>query len=86
MLRCVRTTLSLDADVAAQLTRLRARHDRPYKQLVNDVLRAGLAQLDRETPARTAPYTTAVSLGRSRLPDIDDISDALAIVEGESHR
>jgi hypothetical protein len=81
----VRTTLSLDDDVVAQLTELRSRHDRPFKQLINDVLRAGLAQLERAEPVRCGPYTLSVSLGKSRLPDVDDISDVLALVEGESH-
>lgn len=82
----MRTTLSLDDDVAAQLEQLRARRDRPFKQLVNDVLRAGLAQLEREQPVRRGPYTRAVSLGRPRLPDIHDVSEALALAEGEDHR
>lgn len=85
MLRCVRTTLSLDDDVAAQLAQLRARHDRPFKQLVNDVLRAGLGQLERERPAQRGPYTRPVSLGKPRLPDVDDVSEVLALAEGESH-
>jgi len=42
------------------------------------VLRAGLAQLEREEPVRRGPYPGAVSLGRSRLADIDDVSEALA--------
>lgn len=82
----MRTTLSLDDDVAAQLDQLRARGEQPFKQLVNDVLRAGLAQLEREHPARQGPYTRAVSLGRPRLPDVDDVSEALALVEGEDYR
>ncbi|MDP8961434.1 MAG: ribbon-helix-helix protein, CopG family [Actinomycetota bacterium] len=82
----MRTTLTLDDDVAAQLERLRARGDRSFKQLVNDALRAGLARLDREEPARRGPYTRAVSLGKPRLPEIDDVSEALAIAEGDRYR
>ncbi|MDQ3989162.1 MAG: DUF2191 domain-containing protein [Actinomycetota bacterium] len=82
----MRTTLSLDDDVAAQLAQLRARHDRPFKQLVNDVLRAGLAQVEREQPVRGGPYTRAVSLGRPRLPEVDDVSETLALLEGEDYR
>jgi len=85
MLWCVRTTLSLDDDVAAQLNQLRARKDRPFKQLVNDVLRAGLLQLGREQPVRGGPFTRSVSLGKPRLPDVDDVSEVLALVEGERH-
>ncbi len=83
----MRTTLSLDDDVAAQLDQIRARREQPFKQLVNDALRAGLAQLDREQPVRRGgPYTRPVSLGRPRLPGVDDVSEALAVVEGENYR
>jgi hypothetical protein len=36
MLRCVRTTLNLDDDIAAQLEQLRARGDRSFRQLMDD--------------------------------------------------
>ncbi len=86
MLRCMRTTLTLDDDVAAQLERLRAQRGRSFKQLVNDALRAGLLVLDAPTPRPSGPYTRPVDLGRPRLPDLDDVSDALAVAEGEDHR
>jgi hypothetical protein len=82
----MRTTLTFDDDVAAQLQQLRARVDRPFKQLVNDVLRAGLAHLDRPEPRSRGPYTRAVALGKPRLPELDDVSEALAIAEGDDHR
>jgi Arc/MetJ family transcription regulator len=82
----VRTTLSLDDDIAAQLEQLRARGDRSFRQLVNDALRAGLAQLGRENAVSRGPFTRTVALGASRLPDVDDVSEALAIIEGESYR
>jgi hypothetical protein len=82
----MRTTLTLDDDVAAQLERFRARGDKPYKQLVNDVLRAGLAQLDRAEPRPRGPFTREVSLGRPRLPDVDDVSETLALGEGDDFR
>lgn len=82
----MRTTLTLDDDVAAQLEQLRARADRPYKEIVNDVLRAGLAHLDRQESRPKGPFTREVSLGRPRLPDVDDVSEALAVGEGEAYR
>lgn len=82
----MRTTLSLDGDVAAALEQLRHRGDRPFKQIVNDVLRTGLAHMDQEATVRRGPYTRPVSLGRARLPDVDDVSEVLALGEGESHR
>jgi metal-responsive CopG/Arc/MetJ family transcriptional regulator len=82
----VRTTLSLDDDIAAQLDQLRARGGRSLRQLINDALRVGLAHLDRQNTTSRGPFTRAVSLGAPRLPDVDDVSEALAITEGESYR
>jgi hypothetical protein len=86
MLRCVRTTLNLDDDIAAQREQLRARGDRSFRQLVNDAPRGGLAHLDRENVTPRGPFTRAVSLGAPRLPDVDDVSKALAIIEDERYR
>lgn len=87
MLWCVRTTLTLDDDVAAQLDQLRAWSTRSFKELVNEVLRAGLGRLENAERARPrGPYTRAVSLGKARLPDVDDVSEALAITEGDDYR
>ncbi|MBV9162668.1 MAG: ribbon-helix-helix protein, CopG family [Pseudonocardiales bacterium] len=82
----MRTTLSLDDDVAAQLEQLRARGDRSFRQLVNEALRVGLAHLDRANATLRGPFTRTVSLGAPRLPDVDDVSEALVITEGEGYR
>ena len=51
----MRTTVTLDKDVAAMLKRAQARRREPLKKIVNDALREGLARL--EAPRRTgAPY------------------------------
>lgn len=81
----MRTTITFDADVAAQIERLRAVERRPFKEVVNELLRLGLAQRERRTPARGGPYTRGVSLGRPRLPDLDDVSEALTLGEGDDH-
>lgn len=82
----MRTTLTLEDDVAAQIMRLRVQRDRSFKQLVNDVLRVGLAHLETQHPAPGGPYTKTVSLGKPRLPDLDDVSEALAVAEGDDYR
>lgn len=82
----MRTTISLDGDIAAQLAQLRARGDRSFRQLINDALRVGLAHLDRGDATSRGPFTRAVSLGAPRLPDVDDVSEALAIIEGACYR
>jgi hypothetical protein len=82
----VRTTLTLDDDVAAALERLREKRNVGFKELVNDVLRRGLNDL-RRPPRRREPFRTrGVALGRTRLSDFDNIGEALAIAEGEAFK
>jgi plasmid stability protein len=57
----MRTTLTLDDDVARHLRDEARRHGRPLKQVVNDTLRAGLAAR-RARPARRYRLSP-VSLG-----------------------
>jgi hypothetical protein len=79
----MRTTLTLDDDVAAALERLRKSRDASLKQLVNEALRRGLEEM-RGRPKRREPMQTrSVALGRVRVSGIDDIGEALAIAEGE---
>jgi hypothetical protein len=50
----VRTTLTLDADVNAKLRTEARRSGKPFKQVVNDYLRAGLNARRHAVPAK--PY------------------------------
>jgi hypothetical protein len=82
----MRTTLTIDDDVAALLDRLRRERGTGLRDLVNDALRRGLTQMTAQ-PKRREPFRTrSVDLGRPRLADIDNIAEALAIVEGENSR
>ena len=71
----MRTTLTIDDDVAALLERARKRRKLGQKAVINEALRSGLKEMT--TPARLArPFKTrAVSLGRCLLGELDDISD-----------
>ena len=81
----MRTTLSLDDDVAARIEHLRQVLDKPLKEVVNEALRRGLAGMHEPRPSR--PYRTRpIDLGRCRLPNVDDVAAALAAAEGEGHR
>jgi len=82
----MRTTLTLDDDVAAMLERLRKRSGVRAKQIVNDALRRGLAQMASPEPARTPYHTPSTSLGRCLLANLDDIAEVLAVAEGEDFR
>ena len=82
----MRTTLSLDDDVAAMLERLRKRQKGSLKQVVNEALRQGLSgQLQKNAPRKTFA-TRTVDLGRCRLPSLDNVAEVLAVAEGESFK
>jgi len=82
----MRTTLTLEDDVAAELDKLQRAQAKPFKRIVNDVLRAGLASLAQKPGRKAKPYRTEpVSLGTPRLRNVDDISEVLAFGEGETH-
>ncbi|HZD05557.1 MAG TPA: ribbon-helix-helix protein, CopG family [Longimicrobiales bacterium] len=82
----MRTTLTLDDDVAARLERLRAQRDESLKVIVNDLLRRGLDAADRPgkepAPYRIEPHDS----GRCYLPGLDSLHDALVFGEGEAYR
>lgn len=83
----MRTTLTLDPDVAAVIERLRAERQDSLKALVNEALRLGLRRIEDPPAAQQTPYETpADSLGGCRLPSLDDVAEALALGEGEGFR
>lgn len=53
----MRTTLTLDDDLATELQRRARESRRPFKDVVNEALRRGLA--DRAAPAVDVQYPTA---------------------------
>jgi hypothetical protein len=82
----VRTTLTLDKDVAARLDQVARRRRLPMKTLVNEALRTGLATMEAPTAARTPFRTTGFDLGESLVGSLDNIEEILARVEGDDHR
>jgi hypothetical protein len=82
----MRTTLTLDEDVAARLRAEARRSGRSFRDVVNDAIRRGLATrpaLRAAPPFRISPR----DLGRLRPGlDLDNIAELLDRVEGPLHR
>lgn len=82
----MRTTLTLDEDVLAGLEQVQKLRRTSFEAAVNETLRAGLLALaeNKESPK---PYVTEPwDAGRCRLANVDNITKALAIAEGEENR
>lgn len=82
----MRTTLTLDDDVAARLKAEARRSDRSFRETVNDALRRGLAT-PRRSSVRQRFSVTARDLGELRPGlSLDNVGDLLERVEGPLHR
>jgi hypothetical protein len=64
----MRTTLTLDDDVAIAFERLPRAGDASFKDIVNDALRRGLSDLTTRLKQPEPFQTQGVSLGRLQLP------------------
>jgi hypothetical protein len=82
----MRTTLTLDDDVAAILTRLQKTSRKSLKGLVNEALRHGLKQLTSRPKPSKAYRTPSLDLGRCRFANLDDVAEVLAVAEGDSFK
>jgi hypothetical protein len=82
----MRTTLTLDDDVATKIERLRKTRNESLKDLVNEALREGLKQLTAPRRKRVPFRTKPVDLGRCLIGNVDNVAEALAVAEGESFR
>ncbi len=60
----MRTTLTIDDSIAQQLKQAAATSGKPFKQVVNELLRAGLQS--QRTPARKPYQLTASAMGLPR--------------------
>jgi hypothetical protein len=82
----MRTTLTIESDVAAVLDRLRARHGDSLKDIINEALRRGLREMTSEPKERPSFRTHSVALGPVKGMGIDNIAEALAWAERETYR
>lgn len=79
----MRTTITLEKDVAARLDRLKK--TRPFKQLVNDALRAGLDEIERR-PKKAGRYSLTPVKGEPLRTNIDNIAEVIAEMEGDAYK
>jgi hypothetical protein len=82
----MRTTLTLDDDVAAKLKAESRRARRSFRDVVNETLRRGLAQR-RAGVARQPFKVTTRDLGNLGLGlSLDNVAELIEQVEGPLHR
>jgi hypothetical protein len=82
----MRTTLTLDDDVAVLLERVRQTDKLTLKEAVNQALRRGLHEMAAK-PDQPQPFRTrTASLGRCLIGSLDNIGEVLAIAEGEDYK
>jgi hypothetical protein len=80
----MRTTLTLDPDVAAKAKKGAAKLRRPFKEIINTALRIGLDEVLK--PPAAKPYRTKPRpLGLRQGFSYDNIAELLARAEGEDH-
>jgi hypothetical protein len=82
----MRTTITLDKDVAVVIERLRRARNQTLKEVINETLREGLKRTAPHREKRAAIRTPTVDLGRCLLGNVDDVAEALAVAEGEAYR
>jgi hypothetical protein len=82
----MRTTLTLDDDVAARLRAAVRKERRALKDLVNEALRRGLEAIERPRSARRPFRTKGFDLGPSLVGSLDNVEEVLSRADGEDHR
>lgn len=76
----MRTTVTLDDDVAAALDRLRRERGLGLSEALNELVRRGLAR-----PQEIQPFTQRTSAMQARI-DVANVAEALDLLEGPSAR
>jgi len=81
----MRTTITLDDDVALMLGKLQKTEQKPFKQIVNEVLRSGLVKKKSEGQEKPHYSTPELDAGMCKYPDLDNVAEILAVAEGEDY-
>jgi Ribbon-helix-helix protein, copG family len=78
----MRTTVTLAPDVAAAVDEIRRREGRGVSDVVNELARRGL----RSASPASAPFVQKTSRNGVPLVPLDDVSEALDLLEGPRRR
>jgi len=76
----MRTTLTLDKDVAAAVDRLRREEGIGPSEAINRLARAGMTVKEKRPPFRQRSVPMGLQV------DVTNIAEALEVLEGPSHR
>jgi len=83
----MRTTLTIEDDVAALLASVQRTRNATLKAVVNEALRVGLHELSvNGREPRKLFRTEPLGGGKPLLPNVDNIAEVLAFAEGEAFR
>lgn len=83
MMQNMRTTLTLEEDVAREAKKTSQRLKLPFKKVINQALRLGLQKIEEAQTVK--PYRTkAKKLGLKPPYQLDNIQELIAQLEGES--
>lgn len=81
----MRSTLTIDDDIAALIEAEVRRSGKPYKAVVNELLKLGLANLRKPKPRRTFKVKPR-ALGLPMGGNYDNIEAIIEELEGPEHR
>jgi hypothetical protein len=81
----IRTTVTLDEDVIARLKRESRSRGVPFRQALNDLLRAALLASEKK-PRKSTFRVKPTHMGHRPGLNYDDVESLLAYAEGEDHR
>jgi hypothetical protein len=81
----MRTTLTLDDDVAAAIEHRRREHRHSLKQEINELIRVGLQHVDEPLPEAPPFRVEPLDVG-GLLVDIDDMGPVLDMMDVEDWR
>jgi plasmid stability protein len=81
----MRTTLTLDDDVAAAIEHRRREHNHSLKREVNELIRIGLMHTDQPSP-KVPPFRVEPFDCGGLLVEIDDMGPVLEMIDTEEWR